>query len=60
MPEMKSRGRSIDLIQNFCRVAIGTVLTDAELTELEHRQPQPHAVKQGMMQELITERVRLI
>ncbi|MFM1907586.1 MAG: hypothetical protein RLZZ591_1263 [Pseudomonadota bacterium] len=44
------------------QTAIATVLSDmdAELTALEARRDKSHALKQGMMQELLTGRIRLI
>jgi type I restriction enzyme S subunit len=44
------------------QVAIATVLSDmdAEIAALERRRDKTQAVKQGMMQQLITGRVRLI
>jgi type I restriction enzyme S subunit len=44
------------------QTAIAAVLTDmdAALTALEHRRDKTHALKQGMMQELLTGRTRLI
>ncbi|MDB5955921.1 MAG: Restriction endonuclease [Ramlibacter sp.] len=44
------------------QAAIGTVLSDmdAELTALEGRRDKTRALKQGMMQELLTGRIRLI
>jgi len=43
------------------QIAIAEVLSDmdAELTALEHRRDKTRALKQGMMQELLTGRVRL-
>ena len=42
--------------------AIATVLSDmdAELTALEARRDKTRALKQGMMQELLTGRIRLV
>lgn len=44
------------------QTAIATVLSDmdAELTALEARRDKTHALKQGMMQELLTGRIRLV
>ncbi len=44
------------------QAAIATVLSDmdAELTTLEARRDKTHALKQGMMQELLTGRTRLV
>ncbi len=44
------------------QIAIAEVLSnmDAELTTLEHRRNKTRAIKQGMMQELLTGRIRLI
>ena len=44
------------------QTAIATVISDmdAELTALEARRDKTHALKQGMMQELLTGRTRLI
>ena len=44
------------------QVAIATVLSDmdAELTALEARRDKTHALKQGMMQELLTGRTQLV
>lgn len=44
------------------QTAIASVLTemDAELSALEHRRDKTHALKQGMMQELLTGRTRLV
>ena len=44
------------------QVAIATVLSDmdAELTALESRRDKTRALKQGMMQELLTGRTRLV
>jgi type I restriction enzyme S subunit len=44
------------------QAAIGGVLSDmdAEITALEHRRDKARAIKQGMMQQLLTGRVRLI
>jgi type I restriction enzyme, S subunit len=44
------------------QTAIATILTDidAELTALEARRKKTHALKQGMMQELLTGRTRLV
>ena len=43
------------------QTAIATILSDmdAELTALEARRDKTHALKQGMMQELLTGRIRL-
>ncbi len=45
-----------------CNLAIVTVLSDmdAEIVGLERRQDKTHAIKQGMMQELLTGRTRLV
>ena len=42
--------------------AIAAVLSDmdAEIAALEHRRDKTRAVKQGMMQQLLTGRVRLV
>ena len=42
--------------------AIAAVLSDidAEIAALERRRDKAHAVKQGMMQQLLTGRVRLV
>jgi len=44
------------------QTAIATVLSDmdAELTALETRRDKTRALKQGMMQELLTGRIRLV
>ena len=44
------------------QTAIATVLSDmdAELTALEARRDKTRAIKQGMMQELLTGRIRLV
>jgi type I restriction enzyme S subunit len=44
------------------QIAIATVLSDmdAELATLEARRDKTRALKQGMMQELLTGRIRLI
>jgi type I restriction enzyme, S subunit len=44
------------------QTAIATILSemDAELTTLETRRDKTHALKQGMMQELLTGRIRLV
>ena len=44
------------------QIAIAEVLSDmgAELTALEQRRDKTRALKQGMMQELLTGRIRLI
>ena len=44
------------------QTAIAEVLTDmdAELAALEQRREKTHALKQGMMQELLTGRTRLV
>ena len=44
------------------QIAIAEVLSemDAELTALEQRREKTHALKQGMMQELLTGRMRLV
>jgi type I restriction enzyme, S subunit len=44
------------------QVAIATVLSDiaAELTALESRRDKARAIKQGMMQQLLTGRIRLV
>jgi type I restriction enzyme S subunit len=44
------------------QVAISGVLSDmdAEITTLERRREKTRAIKQGMMQELLTGRIRLI
>jgi type I restriction enzyme S subunit len=42
--------------------AIAAVLTDmdAEIAALEQKRDKTHALKQGMMQELLTGRIRLL
>ena len=42
--------------------AIATVLSDmdAEIAALERRRDKAHAIKQGMMQQLLTGRIRLV
>ena len=47
---------------SFEQTAIATVLSDmdAELATLEQRSDKPRAFKQGMMQELLTGRTRLV
>ena len=44
------------------QTAIAAVLTemDAELAALEHRREKTRALKQAMMQELLTGRIRLV
>ncbi len=44
------------------QTAIATVLTDmdAEIVALEHRREKTRALKQGMMQELLTGKTRLL
>ena len=44
------------------QAAVATVLSDmdAEIITLEHRRDKTHAIKQGMMQQLLTGRVRLV
>lgn len=44
------------------QTAIATILSDmdAEITALEARRDKTRALKQGMMQELLTGRIRLI
>lgn len=44
------------------QTAIATILSDmdAELTALEQQRDKTHALKQGMMQELLTGRIRLV
>lgn len=44
------------------QTAIATVLSDmdAEITALEARRDKTRALKQGMMQELLTGRIRLV
>ena len=44
------------------QAAIASVLSDmdGEITVLEHRRDKTHSIKQGMMQELLTGRVRLL
>jgi type I restriction enzyme, S subunit len=56
------KGRPIELPSRAEQTAIATVLSDidAELTALEARRNKTRAVKQGMMQELLTGRIRLI
>ena len=52
----------IDLPQFFEQQAIATILSDmdAEIAALEQRRDKTHALKQGMMQELLTGKIRLI
>ena len=47
---------------SFEQTAIATDLSDmdAELATLEQRSDKPRALKQGMMQELLTGRTRLV
>jgi len=42
--------------------AIATLLTDmdTEITQLQQRRHKTHALKQGMMQQLLTGKIRLI
>ena len=44
------------------QTAIATVLSDmdAEISALEHRRDKTRALKQGMMQQLLTGRIRLV
>ena len=46
----------------FQKTAIATVLSDmdAAIAALEHRREKTRAIKQGMMQQLLTGRVRLV
>ena len=51
-----------ELVDAFSIADIATVLSDmdAELTALEARRDKTRALKQGMMQELLTGRIRLV
>ncbi len=56
------RGFAVDLPSRSEQTAIAAVLTDmdAELTALELRRDKTRLLKQGMMQELLTGRTRLV
>ena len=60
-PECLTQNRGIALLR-YEQTAIAEVLTemDAELAVLEQRQAKTRALKQGMMQELLTGRTRLL
>lgn len=55
------RGFEIDLPSLEEQTAIATVLSDmdTEIESLERRRDKAHQIKQGMMQQLLTGRVRL-
>jgi len=60
-PEHVTQNRMIAVVRDE-RSAIASVLTDmdAELAALEQRREKTRALKQAMMQELLTRRTRLI
>ena len=53
---------SLRLPSHPVQTAIATILRDkdTELTELQSRLAKAHQIKQGMMQELLTGRIRLL
>ena len=64
---MAYAGKNLDDIAIFCRLAdeqsaIAAVLSDmdAEIAALEAKRDKTRALKQGMMQELLTGRIRLV
>ena len=56
------KGITIHLPRLLEQTAIAEVLSDmdAELTALEQRRDKTRALKQGMMQQLLTGRIRLV
>jgi type I restriction enzyme S subunit len=57
---IESISAQLPLIDEQC--AIATVLSDMddEITALERRRDKTRAIKQGMMQQLLTGRIRLV
>ena len=60
LPWLKSF--TVSIPQQDEQIAIATVLSDMddEIEALEARRDKTHALKQGMMQELLTGRIRLV